>query len=119
MNASPRRPNLYWIATFLLFFVPALILVFVDFNYSNPNYAALDQRNGHLPTIRYFALQWGSIDIRHSTRSGPGYYLLMGAIDRWITDNVMGLRFFNLLITGVLVCVLAFRSTGSASLHWL
>ena len=124
MSASLRGTKLYWIATFLLFFVPALILVCVDFNYSNPAFAALDQRNGHLPTIRYFALHWGSFDIRHSTRSGPGYYLLMGAIDRWITDNVAGLRFFNLLITGVLLGVQAFslnavcKSPLAAALAW-
>ncbi len=102
------KPGPYWTAVLLLFFIPALILVGLDFNYSNPAYAAIDQQNGHLPTIRYFASHWGAIDIGHSTRSGPGYYLLFGAIDRWITDNVVGLRFFNLLVTAILIGIWAF-----------
>ncbi len=107
---SSRKTSLYWLGALLFFFVPALILVGLDFNYSNPAYASLDQKFSHLPTIRYMANHWNErIDYTHFiSRSAPGYYLLLGAADHWITDSVVGLRFINLLITAALVAVFTY-----------
>jgi hypothetical protein len=104
-----RGLTLYWLPVLLLFFVPALILVTANFNYANPAFASLDQKYSHLPTIRYIAAHGASIDYSHFiSRSAPGYYLLMAAVDHWITDSIVGLRLFNLVITAGLVAVWTF-----------
>ena len=91
----------------LLFFIPALILVLADFNYSDPAAAARDQNLHHLPAIIAFSQHPGKPITNDFSPNIPGYYVLFGVVRHWITSSVVGLRLVNLLLTAGLVCTLA------------
>ena len=101
-----------WLPAMLLFFVPLATLVLTDFNYSNPAYAAQDQRGVHLPAVEFFANHWGQPDLRNYYSSDtPGYYFLFGGVRRWLTSSVVALRFLNLLLTVGLIVTFAWAVT--------
>jgi hypothetical protein len=89
----------YWIAPALLFLVSGFTLALLNFNYSNPAAAASDQNAHHLPAII-------SYTDRYSPNI-PGYYVLFGAVRRWVTSSTPGLRAVNFLMTAGLVATLA------------
>src|ERR1700688_2986132 len=109
---SSREILMWWLPVLVLFFLPALILVLINYTYANPAYAQGDQINVHLPTIEFFSSHWGRFDFKnYQSPNAPGYYLLLGAVRHWVTSSIVGLRFFNLLLTAGLILTLAFTIT--------
>ena len=97
----------WWLPALLLFFIPALILVTINFNYSNPGAAETDQNLHHMPAIIAFSSHWERMATNDYSPNIPGYYTFFGAVRRWITNSVPGLRLVNLLLTAGFVWTLA------------
>ncbi|HWE51621.1 MAG TPA: hypothetical protein VG273_17645 [Bryobacteraceae bacterium] len=106
MMLVSRRQLTPIIVAALLFFIPALILVLADFNYSNPAAAASDQNQHHLPGIVAFSENLTRWPSNIYSPNVPGYYLIFGAFRHWVAGSVVGLRLLNLLLTTGLVCTL-------------
>jgi hypothetical protein len=100
-----RSVGLRWLIVVLaLFALSSGVLVSQDFNYSNPATAATDHAEHHLPGVIAYSL--GDTG-KACSPNIPGYYVLLGAVRRYVTTDVVGLRFANLLLTLGLCLTLA------------
>jgi hypothetical protein len=100
MKAAISRDTTAWsLALLLIFLLPGLALVLVDFNFSNPASASQDQFQ-LLPTFHQFAKQWPHFDLKnYYSPAAPGYFILVGTVQRFISANIVFLRTFNLLLS--------------------
>lgn len=65
-----------------------------------PARIAYDQNGFHLPTIRTFAAQWPTPDLRdYLSATTPGYHLALAGASRVVGESVVALRFVGLLFS--------------------
>lgn len=67
---------------------------------ATPDRVRYDQDGFHLPTIRTFAAQWPTPDLRdYLSATTPGYHLLLAIVDRFVADSTIALRIASALFS--------------------
>ena len=73
---------------------------------------AFDQNYYHLPVIKVMAAEFPMVDlINYRAATTPGYHLVMAVFFRFITDDLLALRFISNLFSMALV-IAAYRSVA-------
>lgn len=86
-----------------------------------PGRVAFDATVYHEPAARYFAQDWPHFDLYdYLSATTPGYHLLMAAVIRYVSNDLIALRLTGAAITAVLAGLIAFacarRAPGTLAL---